>query len=89
MGVWDGVKHSDTVEQLTCNPITHLGSQGGHYLEIYESAVSYDVSVSVVRSWSGGVNSIDASSLAATGDQRREWGKDSWDQELDRGKVSS
>ena len=39
----------------------------------------------LVRSWSGGVNSIDASSI--TGEKRKERVRDSWDQELDRGKV--
>ena len=39
--------------------------------------------ISLVKSWEGGSNSVDASDL-----RRRERDREDWDRELDRGKVN-
>lgn len=84
---WDGAHHSTTVEQLTNLSRRALGENGmnssHHPYNIVKTGEFFFSTA--VKSWDGGDNTIDSSKMEGEGGRRE---RDSWDAELDKGKVS-
>ena len=94
--MWDGSKQSDTVEHLTSHSLDKLRSQGedeaggrkkkidGGLTGSLEHAFTMLSINFVVCGWDGEENSIDDGSVE---EDKKKPPRDSWDKELDKGKV--
>ena len=83
-GKWDGSHNHAVVEALMSHEPNQLGTKGMPHLS-YEYLCSHDVVCHVVKSWDGGDNSIDTTTVP---DEWKRKKTDTWNQELDKGKVN-